>query len=206
MTQARDDNWPACISNALATAPADGMQLYAADDPWRIAPPTARKAAVVIAIVGAAQPHIVLTQRGAQLRSHPGQISFPGGRIEAHDVDARAAALREAREEIGLNAAGVSVLGRLPDYVTRTGFDIAPFVAWLPADTAFAADGVEVARIFSVPLAYAMTSRNYRRERMHIGGRDHSFYVIEYDGDYIWGATAAMLHGLCACVGMTAAA
>lgn len=206
MNSAPNDNWQTRISTALAAAPPDGVRLYASDDRRRRALPTARKAAVVIAIIGTAQPHIVLTQRGAQLRSHPGQISFPGGRIEANDADAQAAAMREAHEEIGLNPADTHVLGRLPDYVTSTGFDIAPFVAWLSDDSEFVADGVEVARIFGVPLTHAMNSRNYRREHMHIGGRERAFHVIEYDGNYIWGATAAMLHGLCACVSMTAAA
>lgn len=202
--------WRSRIGNALATVPQDSLQIYTGDDRRRLARQRAvragrvRKAGVLIPIIDDGAPRILLTERSQSLRSHPGQISFPGGSVEPGDADVQAAALRETREEVGLNPGHVTVLGRLPDYVTGTGFDIAPFVAWLTADTKLVPDGEEVVRVFTVPLAYAMDQNNFRRETIAIKGIDYRFHVIEYNGNYIWGATAAMLYGLCECVALAA--
>lgn len=200
------DHWRARIANALQTAPAASLCLYAGDERRRYARRhqasvgRVRKAGVLIPIIAGATPCIVLTERSKSLRSHPGQISFPGGCVEPKDATAQAAALREAHEEVGLNPAHVKVLGRLPDYVTGTGFDIAPFAAWLPEDTRLVADNSEVARIFTVPLPYALDKANFRRETIIIKDQGYKFFVIEYAGNYIWGATAAMLYALGECV------
>lgn len=212
MNDSPQHDWPERIATALTQPPPDSLDLYAGDDRRRLARQrdartgATRRAAVLIGIVAASEPYIVLTQRGRSLRSHPGQIALPGGGIETRDGSAQMAALREANEEIGLDPACAGLLGQLPRYVTGTGFDIAPFVARIDANATFVADGIEVARIFGLPLDYAMSAANYRRERMHIKGRNHRFYVIEHDGNYVWGATAAILHGLCTYIDTVTAA
>lgn len=212
MIDTANDDWQARIAAALTRPPQRALDLYAGDDRRRLARRRdaqggdTRRAAVLIGIVATHEPYIVLTQRGRSLRSHPGQIALPGGAIETTDDNARAAALREAHEEVGLAPDCAAPLGRLPNYVTGTGFDITPFVARIDTSATFTADGIEVARIFGLPLRHAMQPANYRREQVCIKDRTHRFYVIEHDGNYIWGATAAMLHGLCVCVGNVAAA
>lgn len=199
-------DWSARIGRALTSVSPDDTHLYAGDDRLRLArrreaiAGRARKAAVLIPIVDAATPQIVLTERSRSLRSHPGQISFPGGSVESGDAGARAAAIREAHEEIGLDPDRIEILGRLPDYVTGTGFEITPFVARIPADAGLVPDNVEVVRVFTLPLAYAMKQSNFRCDMVSIIDVNYSFYIIEYEGNYIWGATAAMLHALRECV------
>lgn len=193
--------WRARIERALARPPESDPQPVI-DDSRRLARHRAlhaddvRKAGVLVPIVGSAEPHIYFTERSMHLRNHPGQISFPGGRIEPDDANAQAAAIREAHEEVGLDPAHVRILGRLPDYVTGTGFDIAPFVAWLPPTAELTPDYREVARLFSVPLDYAMNAGHYRLETLVRNDQTFNFYAIDYEGNYIWGATAGMLHGL----------
>ncbi len=155
-----------------------------------------REAGVLVPIIGGAEPSIYLTERSNQLRHHPGQISFPGGRIEPEDASAEAAALREAHEEVGLDPAHVQILGRLPDYMTATGFDIAPFVGWLSPEAELAPDDREVARLFRVPLDYAMNPANYRLERFTRNDQTFLLHAIDYKDNHIWGATAGMLYGL----------
>lgn len=200
-------DWRARIEQALMAAPLDSAALYAGDDRRRMARQRAagvgqvRQAGVLILIVADQRPHIVLTERSQSLRSHPGQISFPGGSVEPSDASVKAAAIRETREEIGLAPEQLQILGRLPDYVTGTGFNIAPFVGWVAGDVEFAPDAGEVARLFSVPLDFVIDADHFRLEQMTIQGVDYRFHVIEYEDNYIWGATAAMLFGLRACVG-----
>lgn len=203
-------DWRTFIQHALATVTLDDLQLYAGDDRRRMArhgdarQGRVSSAAVLIPIVAAAQPYIVLTERSHLLRSHPGQISFPGGRVEPSDVDVQAAALRESHEEVGLDPACVDLLGRLPDYVTGTGFNIAPCVGWVTAGARFTADSGEVARVLSIPLEYVTSADHFRLETMTIKGFDYRFHVIEHDDNYIWGATAAMLFGLRECIAQAA--
>ncbi|GAB3683203.1 CoA pyrophosphatase [Salinisphaera aquimarina] len=156
----------------------------------------ARRAGVLIAIVGAPEPYIYFTQRSNALRHHPGQISFPGGSVETFDDSVQAAALREAHEEIGLDPAFVEVLGELPEYRTVTGFVISPFVGWVDPAATVAPDAVEVERLFGVPLAYALDHQHFRSEPMERGGRTYQVYSIDYDANHIWGATAGILYGL----------
>lgn len=200
LTDSGARRWRERIERAFARPQRDAT--HAVDDSRRLARHRAldardvRKAGVLLPIVGGAEPRIYFTERSMELRNHPGQISFPGGRIEPGDTSAQAAAIREAHEEIGLDPAHVRILGRLPDYVTGTGFDIAPFVAWLPPNAELMPDHREVARLFSVPLDYAMNAAHYRLEKWVRNDEIFHFYSIEYEGDYIWGATAGMLHGL----------
>lgn len=202
----RQINWNAVICHALSSVSLDDSHLYAGDDRRRMARQHAarnggvRRAGVLIPVVAGQQPQVVLTERSRFLRSHPGQISFPGGSVEPEDENVEAAALRESHEEVGLELGKVQVLGRLPDYITGTGFDIAPFVGWVDAEALLTPASDEVARVFSVPLQYVMRIENFRVETMAIGHSNYRFHVMEYEDNHIWGATAAMLFGLRECI------
>jgi 8-oxo-dGTP pyrophosphatase MutT (NUDIX family) len=151
-------------------------------------------AAVLIGIVEReAGPQILLTQRAAHLRDHAGQISLPGGRIEAGDAGAVAAALREAEEEIGLDAARVEILGELPVYDTVTGFRIHPVVGWVRPPPAFTLDPFEVAELFEVPLGFTLDPRRHERHSHERDGQRRHFWVLRWHERYIWGATAGIL-------------
>jgi 8-oxo-dGTP pyrophosphatase MutT (NUDIX family) len=151
-------------------------------------------AAVLVPLVN--RPHglqVLLTQRSADLPDHPGQISFPGGRVEPDDASLAAAALREAAEEVGLPAARVSVLGHLADYETVTGFRVTPVVGWVEPPFELTPDPVEVAAVFEVPLAFVLDPANQQRHFRMLGALRRDFWAIPYGERYIWGATAAML-------------
>jgi len=139
---------------------------------------------------------VLLTQRTAHLSAHAGQISFPGGRIEPEDADAIAAALRETEEEVGLPREHVTVIGRLDNYVTGTGFEITPIVGIVAPPFPIVIDPYEVAEAFEVPLDYILDRRNHHRVERDSGGRRRVFYVLPYEGRNIWGATAGMLVNL----------
>ena len=163
-------------------------------------------AAVLIALVEtAAGFEVVLTRRTAHLTAHAGQISFPGGRIEPHDADDVAAALREAEEEVGIPPSRVEVLGRIETYVTGTGFTVTPVVGLVSGTVAFRPDPFEVDEILCPPLAYLMDPANHRRESRDLGGRVRHFHAIQWQQHYIWGATAGMLVNLAGQLGRLAA-
>jgi 8-oxo-dGTP pyrophosphatase MutT (NUDIX family) len=158
---------------------------------------TATPAAVLVGLVErAAGPALLLTQRTEHLRDHAGQICFPGGRIEADDENAAAAALREAEEEIGLEPARVSVLGELPLYQTVTGFRIHPVVGWIIPPVELRPDPFEVAEAFEVPLQYVLDPENHRRQSYRRGPVTRGYYVLPYQGRFIWGATAGIIVNL----------
>ena len=154
-------------------------------------------AAVLIPVIAHPQGLTVLfTQRTPHLRSHSGQVSFPGGRAEPGDASAEFTALREAEEEIGLSPTVVEVLGRLPDYRTRTGYRVTPVVGLLMPPIAFRPDPHEVAEIFEVPLVFLLDERNRQRRTREFQGQQVGYYVFEYEEKVIWGATAGMLVNL----------
>jgi 8-oxo-dGTP pyrophosphatase MutT (NUDIX family) len=162
-------------------------------------PPSAalRPAAVLVPLID--HPNgwaVLLTQRTAHLSAHAGQISFPGGRIEADDADPVAAALRETEEEVGLARDHISVVGRLDTYVTGTGFEITPIVGIVAPPYTLTIDPYEVAEAFEVPLSYVLDTRNHNRTERESAGRTRVFFVLPYEGRNIWGATAGMLVNL----------
>lgn len=173
------------------------------DDIADLATPRLLPAAVLVPFVLGAVPGVLLTKRTAHLSSHPGQVAFPGGRIEAQDASAEAAALREAGEEIGLDPARVELLGRLTDYVTGTGFRITPVLGLLPQGVALEAlslrpSAEEVDAVFELPLAVLLDPAAPQRRRAHFRGRWREFWVWPHAEHYIWGATAGILVNLAA--------
>ena len=139
---------------------------------------------------------ILLTQRTDHLYDHAGQISFPGGRIEADDESPEAAALRETAEEVGLSQENIELIGRLDTYIVRTGFVVTPAVGFVHPPFDIDPDPFEVAEVFEVPLSFIMDRGNHQRQSREFRGVQRSFYVLQYEHRYIWGATAAMLVNL----------
>jgi len=152
-------------------------------------------AAVLIAITDASEPGVLLTVRRENLRTHAGQIAFPGGRIDPGE-DAIAAALREAQEEIGLDPSVVGVLGQLEEYRTVTGFRVTPAIGVVPLGLPLAPHEHEVAELFEAPLLYLLDPANQKLETAVFAGRERRYWQIEWNGRRIWGATAAMLVNL----------
>jgi len=141
---------------------------------------------------------VLLTQRTAHLNDHAGQISFPGGKIETTDEDAIAAALRETEEETGLSREYVQVLGGLPRYLTATGFAISPITALVEPGFTLSPDTFEVAEVFEVPLSFLTNPANFRLHRAELAdGTTRQYYSAPWNQYFIWGATAAMLLGMC---------
>ncbi|MDB5363164.1 MAG: CoA pyrophosphatase [Rhodospirillales bacterium] len=158
---------------------------------------TPTQAAVLVPLIRRPEGlQVMLTQRTAHLTDHAGQISFPGGRAEPEDRDAVATALREAEEEVGLPPDLVQVLGRLDNYVTSTGYEVAPVVGLIQPPFPVTPDPHEVAEVFEVPLAFLVDPRNHERHSREWQGRTRFFYVLPYQDRYIWGATAGMLVNL----------
>ena len=157
---------------------------------------TPLRAAVLVPIVLHPAPSIVLTLRAPHLSRHPGQVSFPGGRIDPRDASPEAAALREAEEEIGLSAGAVEVVGRLPTHVTGTGYRVTPVLGLLTPPVAPKPDPREVAEVFELPLAALTGPPGPYQEEAVFRGRLGRYWVVPHARHRIWGATAAMLVAL----------
>jgi 8-oxo-dGTP pyrophosphatase MutT (NUDIX family) len=159
-------------------------------------------AAVLVALIASPRgPEIVLTQRTAEMRNHPAQISLPGGRIEPEDGSPAEAALREAWEEVGLPPERVDILGCLPHLQTVSDYCVHPFVGWVEPPVDLVPDEREVADIFLVPLEFVLDPANHQRGSMLRDGQERSFYVLPFPGRRIWGATAGMLVSLARALG-----
>jgi 8-oxo-dGTP pyrophosphatase MutT (NUDIX family) len=138
---------------------------------------------------------VLLTLRASDLRAHSGQVAFPGGRIDAGETPHHAA-LREAQEEIGLEARFVKPLGWLDPFFTGTGFRVAPLVTLIEPSFALAVNKHEVDEVFETPFAFLMDAANHRLEEREWAGRRRRYYAMPYEGRYIWGATAGILRNL----------
>ena len=167
--------------------------LLAGDDSSYAGAPT--PAAVLIAITDRPNPGVILTVRHADLRTHAGQVAFPGGRIDPGE-DAGAAALREAWEELGLEPDKVERVASLDPYLTVTGYSVTPVIGVVPPDLALAPHEPEVADWFEAPLAFILDPANQARESVLFEGRERHYYRIDWKGRNIWGATAAMIVNL----------
>ena len=155
-----------------------------------------RPAAVLIPIVDHAEPTVLLTQRAAHLNDHAGQISFPGGKIDATDASPLDAALREAEEEIGLDGKFIDPIGYLDLYATGFGFRILPTLARIKPGFKLRINEDEVDDAFEVPLAFLMDPANHQLHSKDFRGMERSYYAMPFAERYIWGATAGILRVL----------
>ncbi|MDZ4760165.1 MAG: CoA pyrophosphatase [Alphaproteobacteria bacterium] len=160
---------------------------------WAIsAPKPYRRAAVLIVLVDRGEDYgVLLTLRPETMTQHAGQIAFPGGRIDEDDVSPLAAALREAREEVGLDGP-VTVLGQADPYLTSSGYVVSPFLVRAENFTPVI-DPKEVAAVFETPLSFLMTPGNHQRHERAYNGGLRAYYAMPHNGRYIWGATAGMI-------------
>ncbi len=198
-------NWLERLRRGLAAAPNHDPDL------WQIAgqplsafagvraamTETPRAAAVLVPIIDRADlPTLLMTTRAGHLRQHAGQISFPGGGIEASDDDVLGAALRETEEEIGIDSSYVQPLGFLPDQIVLTGFRITPVVALVRPGFSLRVDASEVAEVFEIPLEYLSDAGNFHSTRRTLRGVEITLNDLHFEGRVVWGATAGMLQML----------
>jgi 8-oxo-dGTP pyrophosphatase MutT (NUDIX family) len=155
-----------------------------------------RPAAVLVPITDREEPGVILTRRPAWLRSHAGQVAFPGGKIDDDDEDAVAAALREAEEEIALPRNAVEVLGFADDYHSGSGYRITPVVGVVAPDLPLLAHPGEVEEWFEVPLAILFDRANYALKQAEWQGQMRSYYDMDWQGRRIWGVTAGIIANL----------
>jgi 8-oxo-dGTP pyrophosphatase MutT (NUDIX family) len=188
------------VPPALTDPSAQGIRRGDLDlDPtlWERAGVRATKpAAVLVPVVDRAQPTVLLTQRTAELASHAGQIAFPGGSIDPNDESPVAAALREAKEEVGLPPMLVEPIGYLDLYLTFSGFRILPAVAQVKPDFALTLNPREVTEAFEVPLDFLMEPANHQRKTRDWKGITREYYAMPFGERYIWGITAGILRNL----------
>ncbi|MGD9871055.1 MAG: CoA pyrophosphatase [Thauera sp.] len=153
-------------------------------------------AVLVPLVVRDEAPSILFTKRTDHLHHHPGQISFPGGRVETADTSPIDTALRETEEEIGLHRRHIELIGTLPDYFTGTGFRVTPVVGVVTPPFDLTLDAFEVAEAFEVPLAHFLDPSNHEEHSIMHEGRLRQFHAMPYEGYFIWGATAGILMSL----------
>jgi 8-oxo-dGTP pyrophosphatase MutT (NUDIX family) len=153
------------------------------------------EAAVLIAITDRSEPGVILTVRREHLRTHAGQIAFPGGRLDSGE-EAISAALREAHEEVLLDPSAVEVVGPLDAYRTVTGYVVTPVLGVIAPDLPLEPHEHEVADVFEAPLGFLIDLANHHRRTAMLDGRERHYYEILWNGRRIWGATAAMIVNL----------
>ena len=184
------------MRRALAEGMARDVALIPHDSPVTEPSGLVVDAAVLVAITDRTQPGVILTQRPDTMRKHPGQVAFPGGRMDPDDADLIAAALREAQEEIGLPPTAVDVIGLADAYHTITGYIVTPVVAVIPPDLPLVANPDEVDAIFEVPLAFLLDPANHGVQSVDWEGSERHYYEMDWNDRRIWGATAAMIVNL----------
>ncbi|HEY4142266.1 MAG TPA: CoA pyrophosphatase [Pseudolabrys sp.] len=155
-----------------------------------------RPAAVLVPVIDHGDPTVLLTQRAQHLPNHPGQISFPGGKIEKSDVDPLDAALRETQEEVGLDRSFIEPLGFLDLYMTTQGYRIVPVIARVKPGFTLTLNAGEVDATFEVPLSFLMDQANVKRHSRDWNGLTRHFYAFTFGEHYIWGVTAGILRNL----------
>jgi 8-oxo-dGTP pyrophosphatase MutT (NUDIX family) len=153
-------------------------------------------AAVLVPVIDRDEPTVLLTIRTQDLASHAGQVAFPGGKIEPKDESPVAAAMREAKEEVGLASALIEPLGYLDLYLTFSGFRILPTVARVRPDFMLNLNPGEVTEVFEVPLSFLMTPANHQRRSREWKGIEREYYAIPFGDRYIWGITAGIVRNL----------
>jgi 8-oxo-dGTP pyrophosphatase MutT (NUDIX family) len=159
------------------------------------APPELRPAAVLIAVTDRTEPGVLLIHRPEGLRSHPGQVAFPGGKLDQGE-DAITAALREADEELGLTPSKVRLIGASDPFVTGTGYDVTPVLGLVPPDLPLHPNPAEVASWFEAPLGFLLDPGNHVTRQGEWRGAVRSYLEIEWQGHRIWGVTAAIIANL----------
>lgn len=172
-----------------------GVELPGLRNDAAFAPPEIRPAAVLIAVTDRSEPGVILTHRPPDMRAHPGQVAFPGGKLDPGE-DAVEAALREAREELAIAAANVQVIGASDRFVTGSGYDVTPVLGLVPPDLPIAPNPAEVAGWFEAPLGYLLDPANHAHKETEWLGRVRPYIEIEWHGHRIWGVTAAILANL----------
>jgi 8-oxo-dGTP pyrophosphatase MutT (NUDIX family) len=193
-------DWQARLRSRLRAAPDPRLESCRVGTRFAVErdglPESIAAAAVLVPIVLHPEPTLLLTVRASHLRSHAGQISFPGGRIEPSDRDAGSAALRETREEIGIDERRIEAIGFLSDQIIRSGYRITPLGGLLQPGFVLAHDATEVAEVFELPLAFALTAGNYRARAGRARGLEFEIWELPFGERNIWGATAGILANL----------
>jgi 8-oxo-dGTP pyrophosphatase MutT (NUDIX family) len=172
-----------------------GVELPDLRDDARFAPAEIRPAAVLIAVTDRPDPGVLLTHRPETMRAHPGQVAFPGGKLDPGE-DAVAAALREAREELGIEPESVRVIGASDRFVTGSGFDVTPVLGLIPPDLPIRPDPREVSGWFEAPLRFILDEANQVQKIGEFRGFERPYLEIDWRGHRIWGVTAAIIHNL----------
>ena len=156
-----------------------------------------KDAAVLVPVIDDGdEARVIFTQRTKTLRNHSGQISFPGGGIDAQDRSPEEAALRETEEEIGMSRRFIETVGRMPDYISGTGFRIKPVLAVVRPGFTLTPNPAEVDEVFEVPLSFLMNPANHSRGSRMFQGRERFFYEMPYGERYIWGITAGIVRSI----------
>ncbi|MER1977961.1 CoA pyrophosphatase [Pseudocitrobacter faecalis] len=161
-----------------------------------------RQAAVLVPIVRRPEPGLLLTQRSATLRKHPGQVAFPGGAVDSTDASLIAAALREAQEEVAIPPESVEVIGMLPPVDSVTGFQVTPVVGVIPPNLHYHASADEVSSVFEMPLAEALRLGRYHPLDIHRRGDSQRVWLSWYQHYFVWGMTAGIIRELALQVGL----
>ncbi|CAH6660768.1 CoA pyrophosphatase [Pseudocitrobacter vendiensis] len=161
-----------------------------------------RQAAVLVPIVRRPEPGLLLTQRSAKLRKHPGQVAFPGGAVDSTDASLIAAALREAQEKVAIPPESVEIIGMLPPVDSVTGFQVTPVVGVIPPNLHYHASVDEVSSVFEMPLAEALRLGRYHPLDIHRRGDSHRVWLSWYQHYFVWGMTAGIIRELALQVGL----